>query len=101
MEIVHIEGATRVMGKDQPEYLPLPLRDDMVPLPDGSEKLHVMVTKWQPTAEEITALSAGAPIFLSIIAGKHKIETPDFLCVLSSSWPPVMLSVGDIAPTNG
>lgn len=101
MDIVHIEGATRVMGENQPEYQPLPLRDDFIPTADGRQKMHVMVSKWQPTPEEIAALSAGAPIFLSIISGNHMVDTPDFLCVLASKWPPVLLTVGEIPATNG
>ena len=41
---------------------------------DGSK---MIVTAWQPSAEEIAAINAGAPIFLSVLGGLP----PHFLAV--------------------
>ena len=72
MMINAIEGCTRRIGKSQ-GYLGLPLRDEVV---NGTPQ---MVTSWQPTPNELTALAAGAPIYLTVLGTGH---------------PPVMLTVG-------
>jgi len=72
MMINAIEGATRRIGKSQ-GYLGLPLRDEV-----GSHGPQ-MVTSWQPTPNEIAAIVAGAPIYLTVLGDGH---------------PPVMMEVG-------
>lgn len=72
MMINAIDGCTRRIGKSQ-GYLGLPLRDEVV---NGTPQ---MVTSWQPTPNELTALAAGAPIYLTVLGTGH---------------PPVMLTVG-------
>jgi len=92
MNIGRIEGATRVLGKSQ-GYIGLPLRDEAKNLGDLPHMLHVMVdskvdgpdtptmqTVWHPTPDEMAAIAAGAPIYLSLVGIAH---------------PPVMLIVGD------
>lgn len=99
MEIVSIPGATRVLGEAQ-GYRPLPLRDDFIDQSDGT-KMHTMVTQWEPTADEREAILKGAPIYLSIIGGMHPLDRPDWLCVMSSGWPPAMIVVGLPPESNG
>lgn len=77
MMINAIKGCTRRIGKSQ-GYLGLPLRDEVV---DGVPQ---MVTSWQPTPAEVTAIAAGAPIYLTVLGQAH---------------PPVMLAIGPI-PTR-
>lgn len=69
-----IEGATRELAKDQPEYNRLWIRD--VRFEDGS---NLMISAWLPTPDELVRMVKGAPVYLSIVGGVH---------------PPVSLRVG-------
>lgn len=79
MEIKYIEGHTRELGAP-PNWNPetsgpcvgLPIRDEVL----GS--MPVMVSRWQPTPEEISAIMSGAGIYLTVCGTSH---------------PPVMLDV--------
>lgn len=79
MQIGRIQGATRVLGKSQ-GYAGLPLRDEFVHCSVGGPHTPCMVTAWLPTAEEIAAIAAGAPIHVRIIGTDH---------------PPISLEVAD------
>lgn len=85
MLIGRISGATRVLGKAQ-GYLGLPLRDEIITCPVNGDQTPCMVTAWLPTADEIAAISAGAPIHVRIIGTGH---------------PPMLVEVGEApdAPT--
>lgn len=63
MIIGRIEGATRVLGppSDNPEVRPLAIRDEV--LPDGS---NVIVSAWEPDADELRRLNEGKPVYLYI-----------------------------------
>lgn len=78
MQIGRIEGATRVLGKQQ-GYLGLPVRDETIDDAVNGPNTRAMVTAWLPTPAELTALNAGAAIHLRVLGTAH---------------PPVMLSVG-------
>jgi hypothetical protein len=80
MQIGMIEGHTRIIGKSQ-GYLGLPLRDVVINSTVSGPETPAMETAWLPTPKEIEAITAGAPIILTIIGTGH---------------PPVMLSVGDV-----
>lgn len=80
MQIGMIEGHTRIIGKSQ-GYLGLPLRDVVINSTVSGPETPAMETAWLPTPREIEAITAGAPIILTIIGQGH---------------PPVMLSVGDV-----
>lgn len=67
-----IEGATRVLAKDQPEYARLAIRDD--PTDIGN----MMSSKWEPKPEELFGLNCGGKVILSILGERH---------------PPVLLTV--------
>jgi len=82
MQILHIAGATRVLGKSQ-GYLGLPLRDVLMHDTVNGPSTPAMETAWEPTPDELARLNAGAPVILQILGTGH---------------PPVMLLVGD-APT--
>lgn len=73
MMIKRIEGATRVLGKQQ-GYIGLPVLDTVV---DG---IPVMETLWEPLPDEIRRIVAGAPVKLRVQGTAH---------------PPVMVEVGD------
>lgn len=74
MLINRITGATRILAKNQPQYLQLPIRDE--PTDSGN----AMVSSWQLTPDELERLSQGAPLYLRIMGIVH---------------PPVLLFVGD------
>lgn len=81
MDIGRITGTTRVLnaprGWDPSQDGPcagLPIRDER-----HSREIGRMVSAWIPTAEEIAAIQAGAPIYLFVIGEMH---------------PPVSLVVG-------
>lgn len=77
MLIARIEGANRVCGKSQ-GFLGLPVRDEKVTLPDGTEA-NVMHMAFELTPGEFTAMMAGGKIIVSVIG-----DNPQ----------PIMLGVG-------
>jgi hypothetical protein len=79
-----IEGATRLMGRDQPGYTTVPVRDETIRTidEDGSPcESESMLSSWQPTPAELEKLAAGAPVTLRI---------------LGRGWPPLILGVGEV-----
>jgi hypothetical protein len=78
MQIGRVEGCTRVLGKSQ-GYLGLPIRDEVITCTVGGPETPAMTTAWLPTAEELAALVAGAPIHVRILGTAH---------------PPIMVEVG-------
>lgn len=99
MEMLRVAGATREMAKHQSEYMTLAIRDDII----RNEKMafHSMVSAWQPTPDELAALNAGAPIYLSIFNGPYPPGTLAEVMVEHSRFPPVRLYVGDIPEITG
>lgn len=79
MQIGHIQGATRVIGKQQ-GYLGLPVRDELINCKVNGESTPVMTTAWLPTPDEIERINAGAAIYLQILGTAH---------------PPVIMQVGE------
>jgi hypothetical protein len=80
MQIGHIEGATRTIGKSQ-GYLGLPLRDELINCTVGGEGTPRMVTAWLPTPAELEALNAGASVHV---------------CIVGTGHPPIMVEVGPV-----
>lgn len=72
MDIRHIPGFTRVLGRSQ-GYLGLPVRDEIeeVTLKDETHRVPAMHTLWKPTAEELAVLVAGGGIKLVILGNAH------------------------------
>lgn len=65
VSIARIKDATRVVGKDQEEYLQLPIRDVEI---DG---VPAMISAWEFTPKEIIAINAGAKLYIFIIGKTH------------------------------
>lgn len=87
MQIGRIAGATRVIGKSQ-GYLGLPVRDERADCPVNGPDTHSMVTSWQPTPEEISAIAAGAPVHVRLL-------------MFGMPHPPIMVEVGEIPGKEG
>jgi len=79
MQILRIEGATRVLGKSQ-GYLGLPLRDEVINCVVNGQGTPCMTTAWEPSPKEIAAINAGAPIYVRLVGIAH---------------PPIMVEVGN------
>lgn len=73
MQPLAIRGATRILAKDQDEYIRLHVKDE--PLPNGG---NLMWSLWEPTPAELATLAAGGSVRLGILGFSH---------------PPVVLSV--------
>lgn len=80
MQIGHIQGSTRTLGKSQ-GYLGLPLRDVVLNCSVGGESTPAMETAWFPTPKELEDMNAGAPVILTVLGRAH---------------PPVMLGTGEV-----
>jgi hypothetical protein len=80
MNPTRIPGKTRTLGVDQ-AYSPLHIRDDTIDCGPPLGAQPIMVSEWQPTAEERAAIAAGAPVRLKILGQMH---------------PPVLVEVGDV-----
>lgn len=82
MQIGRIKGTTRVVGKSQ-GYLSLPVRDEFINCTVNGEQTPAMVTAWFPMPNELAALNAGAPVYVTIVGTIHPPitvevgETPD------------------------
>lgn len=70
MLIARIEGFTRELAKDQPEYARLPIRDEPVEFAPG-QVVNGMVSAWEPTPQELAALNAGGKVYLRILGASH------------------------------
>lgn len=79
MIIKMVEGATRIIGKTQ-GFIGLPLRDEPINCSVGGPGTPSMVTAWEPTADELARLNAGAHVMLRVLGQMH---------------PPVMITVGE------
>jgi hypothetical protein len=80
MQIGRVQGATRVLGKQQ-GYLGLPVRDEVINCAVGGEGTPSMVTAWLPTPKELEALNAGAAVHVRILGIGH---------------PPIMVETGPV-----
>lgn len=83
MTPLRINGETRRLAANQPEYHPLSIRDEAVVLElEGGRKVEVngMVAAFEPTPAELDALNRGAPLAVRI---------------LGTSWPPIAVFVGE------
>lgn len=80
MLVGYIEGATRVIGKSQ-GYEGLPVRDELFNSAITGPDTPQMTTAWQPSAEELSALNAGASIRVILVGVNH---------------PPIRLEVGPV-----
>jgi hypothetical protein len=73
MIIARIEGFTRELAKDQPEYARLPIKDERVDIiVDG--QLHAvngMTSAWEPTPQELKLLNAGGKVYLRVLGNGH------------------------------
>ena len=63
--IARIKDATRVMGKNQKEYLGLPIRDVEI---DG---VPAMISAWELTPAEIASIMAGGKLYVIIMGKVH------------------------------
>ena len=70
MQIVRIEGSTRIIGKSQ-GYMGLPVRDAAVNCSVNGDNTPTMTTAWIPTPAELNALNAGAAVHVTIIGVSH------------------------------
>lgn len=75
-----INGATRVIGKSQ-GYLGLSVRDELTNCTVNGEGTPQMVTAWEPTPAELTAIASGALIHVRILGTSH---------------PPILVDVGPL-----
>lgn len=78
MNITKIDGCTRTIGESQ-GYIGLPLRDVLINDSVNGENTPAMESAWLPSAEDLAALNAGAPIILRVLGTAH---------------PPVMVEAG-------
>jgi len=76
MQVGHIEGATRVLGKSQ-GYMGLPVRDEAIRCTVNGTDTPSMVTAWIPTPRELGALNAGASVHVRILGRSHPPITVD------------------------
>lgn len=102
---LRIEGWTRELAKDQPEYTPLCIRDDVI------EGVQCMVSAWELTRSERDAVLAGGEFYVAFAdrngeaypALKREITLPERVilhgngtCVLAiagRAHPPVWVGV--------
>lgn len=74
MLIARIEGFTRELAKDQPEYARLPIRDEPCDVAVGDAviaQVNAMVSAWEPTPQEVKALVAGGKVYLRVVGTQH------------------------------
>lgn len=84
MMIAVIPGVTRVLGKSQ-GYLGLPVRDQIKHDSATDCDVPSMTTAWTPTPDELTALNAGASVYVTLLGIAH---------------PPIYVGVGEPPAAN-
>lgn len=80
MKPIHFEQVNATLAEHQPEYAELPVMRTTIEAPDGSEH-PVIISCWQPNADEIAAIMLGRPVALIILGEVHppvKIGVSDF-----------------------
>lgn len=80
MQIGHILGCTRVIGKSQ-GFLGLPVRDEVTNCAVSGPRTPCMVTAWLPTPKELEAINKGAPVHVRLLGINH---------------PPILVEVGEV-----
>lgn len=69
-----VQGMTRELGRAQ-GYIPLPIRDEFIQSQDHPELcVHIMVTAWEFTPDEIDRFLAGASIEMRVVGATMPIE---------------------------
>ena len=63
--IARIDGATRIMGETQEEYLQLPIRDELI------KGVNTMTSAWELSPKEIASIRAGAKLYVTILGTVH------------------------------
>lgn len=95
MQIMRVEGMTRELGRAQ-GFIPLPVKDEFISTGNGDTEVHVMVTAWEPSPEELEKIKAGAPIHVSIYGVSMPKGTPAVEFLKRSGHPPIMLFTGNV-----
>lgn len=69
MQLGEIKFYTRVLATDQPQFIPVKIRDEQITVGEWpfSFTTNVMKCILYPTPEELALLNAGAPIVLSVL----------------------------------
>jgi hypothetical protein len=80
MIVAHVEGATRIAGKQQ-GFIGLPIRDEICD-EKTLGRVHTMLTAWTPTPPEIEAINKGANVHIRLF------------CM--TMHPPIMVGVGPV-----
>lgn len=84
MNILRIQGTTRVLGKAQ-GYLGLPVRDVTLRDDATGRETHAFQSAHEPTTSELERLILGAPVVLTILGEGHPP------CILEAGEPPAAL----------
>jgi hypothetical protein len=87
MIAARIEGFTREMAKDQPEFARLCIRDEPVVIEGWVTPFNAMVSAWEPTPQELALLNAGGKVYLRIVGSGHPP-----VAIWAEGPPPVVLS---------
>lgn len=116
MQILHIAGSTRVLAKDQEEYMQLPIRDSCIRAANGT-MLNFMSSAWEPSPKEAALIAAGWLVTLTIVTVNGNVEcswnlSPENRTLIASGGslvlsitgvvhPPVSLGVSEPDPSVG
>ncbi len=73
--IARINGFTRIFGKDQEDFIQLPIRDELI------NGFPAMTSAWELSPKEIRAVMAGGKIYITIVGEMH---------------PPIMVKVEEV-----
>ncbi len=84
MRSLHIEGATTLWGAPKDWKPESPPCVGLWARAETNDGLLTLTTAWEPTPDELAAIAAGAPIYLTIVGTTH---------------PPVAVGVGPIPET--
>lgn len=97
MEIIPIEGFTRVLGESQ-GYEPLHVKDEL--FADANvegHQIHIMSAWFKPTMAELSMMLAGGSVEVTILGTTlplgHSVH--DHIKA-GSGWPPIMVKAGPI-----
>lgn len=80
------EGIEVVLGKDQPQYIPLPAI--YLDRPDCP-----MITRWQLTEEEREMIAQGADIILQQLTFQHPFQPVNLQVVMPGTFPELVEDV--------
>lgn len=96
MDPVKFEGHNTIFAEDQPEYIPLPARIGIMPLPGANGELDGAIavsTCWKLSEEELEQVKKEGVIYLTVLTFGNPLQP-----IHGSAMPPTLFDIPSPEP---